>query len=82
MVFGANNVQVNSPSWLLGHFSVNDVLFGYNRVFVVGFAIVINTFVDPQFRRVALAGVGVMAAGIPIYWWVKKGKGKGSALRA
>ena len=21
MVFGANNVQVNSPSWLLGHFS-------------------------------------------------------------
>jgi APA family basic amino acid/polyamine antiporter len=49
---------------------------------LVGFAIVINTFVDPQFRRVALAGVGVMAAGIPIYWWVKKGKGKGSALRA
>ncbi len=25
MVFGANNVQVNSPSWLLGHFTVNDV---------------------------------------------------------
>jgi urea transport system permease protein len=41
MVFGANNVQVNSPSWLLGHFSVNDVLFGYNRVFVIAFAIVI-----------------------------------------
>ncbi|HWD19783.1 MAG TPA: urea ABC transporter permease subunit UrtB [Verrucomicrobiae bacterium] len=41
MVFGANNVQVNSPSWLLGHFSVNDILFGYNRVFVVGFALVI-----------------------------------------
>jgi urea transport system permease protein len=41
MVFGANNVQVNSPSWLLGHFSVGDVLFGYNRVFVIGFAIVI-----------------------------------------
>jgi len=38
---------------------------------LVGFAIVINTFVDPQFRRVALAGVGVMAAGVPIYWWVK-----------
>ena len=41
MVFGANNVQVNSPSWLLGHFSVNDVIFGYNRVFVIGFAMVI-----------------------------------------
>jgi urea transport system permease protein len=41
MVFGANNVQVNSPPWLQGHFSVNDVIFGYNRVFVVGFAIVI-----------------------------------------
>jgi urea transport system permease protein len=41
MVFGANNVQVNSPSWLQGHFSINDVIFGYNRVFVVGFAAVI-----------------------------------------
>ncbi len=41
MVFGANNVQVNSPSWLLGHFSLDDVSFGYNRVFVIAFAIVI-----------------------------------------
>jgi urea transport system permease protein len=41
MVFGANNVQVNSPAWLLGHFAVNDVSFGYNRVFVIGFAVVI-----------------------------------------
>jgi urea transport system permease protein len=41
MVFGANNVQVNSPSWLLGHFSINDVTFDYNRVFVIVFAIVI-----------------------------------------
>ncbi|MGH7971773.1 MAG: urea ABC transporter permease subunit UrtB, partial [Limisphaerales bacterium] len=41
MVFGANNVQVNSPSWLLGHFTINDVSFGYNRVFVVVFAILI-----------------------------------------
>ena len=41
MVFGANNVQVNSPSWLLGHFSIDDVIFGYNRVFVIGFAILI-----------------------------------------
>ena len=41
MIFGANNVQVNSPSWLLGHFSIDDVSFGYNRVFVIGFAVVI-----------------------------------------
>jgi urea transport system permease protein len=41
MVFGANNVQVNSPSWLLGHFSINDVSFGYNRVFVICFGMVI-----------------------------------------
>jgi urea transport system permease protein len=41
MVFGANNVQVSSPSWLLGHFSIDDVSFGYNRVFVICFAMVI-----------------------------------------
>jgi len=41
MVFGANNVQVNSPAWLLGHFSVHDIEFGYNRVFVIGFAVAI-----------------------------------------
>jgi urea transport system permease protein len=41
MVFGANNVQVNSPSWLVGHFSVWDVSFGYNRIFVIGFALLI-----------------------------------------
>ena len=41
MVFGANNVQVNSPRWLLGHFTVNDVSMGYNRVFVIGFAVLI-----------------------------------------
>jgi len=44
---------------------------------LVGFAIVVNTFVDPQGRNVALAGVGVMGAGIPIYWWVKRAKGSG-----
>jgi urea transport system permease protein len=41
MVFGANNVQVNSPNWLLGHFTVGDVSFDDNRVFVIGFAILI-----------------------------------------
>jgi len=41
MVFGANNVQVNSPNWLLGHFMIDDVSFDYNRVFVIVFAILI-----------------------------------------
>jgi urea transport system permease protein len=38
LVFGSNNVQVNSPSWLLGSFEIHDVLLGYNRLFVIGFA--------------------------------------------
>ncbi|HEX8372785.1 MAG TPA: urea ABC transporter permease subunit UrtB, partial [Chthoniobacterales bacterium] len=41
LVFGAANVQVNSPSWLSGNFTISDVIFGYNRVFVIGFAILI-----------------------------------------
>lgn len=41
MIFGANNVQVYSPSFLSGNWTVNDVIFGWNRVFVIGFAVVI-----------------------------------------
>lgn len=41
MVFGANNVQVNSPSWLQGHFDIRDLILGYNRIFVIGFAVMI-----------------------------------------
>ena len=41
LIFGSNNVQVSSPSWLSGNWTVNDVVFGWNRVFVVGFAILI-----------------------------------------
>jgi urea transport system permease protein len=41
LIFGANNVQVYSPSWLSGNWTVNDVLLGWNRVFVIGFAILI-----------------------------------------
>jgi len=41
MVFGANNVQVNSPNWLLGHYTLDDVSFDYNRIFVIVFAVVI-----------------------------------------
>lgn len=28
LVFGANNVQVYSPAWLSGNWTVNDILFG------------------------------------------------------
>ena len=38
MIFGAANVQVNSPAWLSGNFMIADVILGYNRLFVIGFA--------------------------------------------
>jgi basic amino acid/polyamine antiporter, APA family len=44
---------------------------------LVGFAIVINTIVEAP--GVATAGLAVMAAGVPIYWWVKN---KSKAQRA
>jgi len=40
-IFGAANVQVNSPSWLSGSFVIYDVLLAYNRLFVIGFAVLI-----------------------------------------
>lgn len=40
-IFGSNNVQVSSPAWLSGNWTVNDVVFGWNRVFVIGFAVLI-----------------------------------------
>lgn len=45
-VFGAANVQVSSPAWLSGSFVVADILFAYNRLFVIAFAvcIVVGTF--------------------------------------
>jgi urea transport system permease protein len=41
LIFGANNVQVYSPSWLSGNFTISDVLLGWNRLFVIGFAVAI-----------------------------------------
>lgn len=41
LIFGSNNVQVSSPTWLSGNWTVNDVQFGWNRVFVIAFAIII-----------------------------------------
>jgi urea transport system permease protein len=41
LTFGANNVQVSSPSYLSGNWTVSDIIFGWNRVFVIGFAILI-----------------------------------------
>lgn len=34
-IFGAANVQVSSPRWLSGSWVYNDVLFAYNRLFVI-----------------------------------------------
>jgi len=36
--FGSANVDVDSPHWLLGNVTINNVIFGYNRLFVIGFA--------------------------------------------
>ncbi len=41
LVFGANNVQISSPSFLSGHWTVADIDFPWNRVFVFCFAIAI-----------------------------------------
>ncbi len=41
LMFGANNVQVSSPSYLSGNWTVNDVILGWNRVFVIGFGVLI-----------------------------------------
>ncbi len=41
LIFGPNNVQVSSPTWLSGNWTVNDVAFGWNRLFVIGFAVLI-----------------------------------------
>ncbi|MDF2459278.1 MAG: urtB [Nitrospira sp.] len=38
MMFGSNNVQVSSPSFLSGNWTINDITFGWNRLFVIGFA--------------------------------------------
>lgn len=41
LTFGANNVQVSSPSWLSGNWTVFDVIFGWNRIFVIAFAFLV-----------------------------------------
>ncbi|QIF06009.1 urea ABC transporter permease subunit UrtB [Roseimicrobium sp. ORNL1] len=41
LTFGANNVQVGSPTWLSGNWTIGDIIFNWNRVFVIGFAIFI-----------------------------------------
>ncbi len=41
LTFGANNVQVYSPSYLSGNWTINDVILGWNRVFVIAFAVLI-----------------------------------------
>lgn len=41
LIFGANNVQVESPAFLSGNWTVNDIVFGWNRVFVIVFAALI-----------------------------------------
>ncbi len=62
LVFGANNVQVASPAWLSGNWTVNDVMFGWNRVFVITFAllIIIGTWLVINKTRLGLLIRAVM----------------------
>ena len=41
LTFGANNVQVYSPTYLSGNWTVFDVILGWNRIFVIAFAVAI-----------------------------------------
>ena len=39
--FGAANVQVSSPKWLAGNYEWMGITLGYNRMFVIAFALII-----------------------------------------
>lgn len=54
LTFGPNNVQVSSPAWLSGNWTVNDIIFGWNRLFVIGFAILIMIGVWLLLRKTSL----------------------------
>jgi len=41
LTFGANNVQVYSPTYLSSNWVVFDVILGWNRIFVIAFAVLI-----------------------------------------
>ncbi len=41
LIFGANNVNVDRPSYLASGWTLHDVDFGWNRLFVIGSAILI-----------------------------------------
>lgn len=53
-IFGAANVQMNSPRWLSGSFVVQDVLFAYNRLFVIGFALFVVLLTYALLTRTSL----------------------------
>ena len=41
LIFGSQNVPVETPKWLLGNFEIFNITLGFNRLFVIGFAGVI-----------------------------------------
>jgi urea transport system permease protein len=54
LTFGSNNVSVTSPTWLSGSWSWHDVGIGWNRVFVIGFAIAIVAGTQVLLRKTPL----------------------------
>jgi len=76
-IFGAANVQVNSPGWLSGSFVISDVLLAYNRLFVIGFAVFIvwltywlltGTSLGLQIRAVMQNRMMASALGVRTGW--------------
>ncbi len=53
-IFGAANVQVGSPSWLMGNLAIADVQLAYNRVFVIGFALFVLLLTYALLTRTSL----------------------------
>lgn len=54
LMFGANNVQVSSPVYLSGNWTFHDVIFGWNRVFVIGFGVLIVVGIWQLLTRTSL----------------------------
>jgi len=53
-IFGSSNVLVGSPSWMSGSFSIGQLNFNYNRVYILLFAIMVFVALILVLRRTAL----------------------------
>ncbi|MFT3869577.1 MAG: urea ABC transporter permease subunit UrtB [Nibricoccus sp.] len=54
LMFGPNNVNVSSPSFLSGSYTVNDIDFAWKRLFVIGFGILIIVGISLVMKKTSL----------------------------